>query len=205
VGGWVGGKKVSLRTTSQRSWDVVKSQRSWDVVKNKYRYVNRILTPRRIQLEGVLYNQCILGEKTDNFIGISETLVLSAVAGVIFALLSGMPCIITGVTAPLLLYDEALYKNCKENGIDFLSMRIWIGVWTVIIALLVSMFQGSLLVKYFTKFTKDIFAALVSFLYIFEPFRKLSIVFMTHPLASLNLYCGINQTLEDVTQIVSGL
>jgi hypothetical protein len=26
VGGWVGGKKVSLRTTSQRSWDVVKNK-----------------------------------------------------------------------------------------------------------------------------------------------------------------------------------
>jgi hypothetical protein len=26
VGGWVFGKKVSLRTTSQRSWDVVKNE-----------------------------------------------------------------------------------------------------------------------------------------------------------------------------------
>jgi hypothetical protein len=28
VGGWVGGKKVSLRTTSQRSWNVVKNRKN---------------------------------------------------------------------------------------------------------------------------------------------------------------------------------
>jgi hypothetical protein len=88
-----------------------------------------------------------------------------------------------------------------------------------IIAILVAMFQGSLLVKYFTKFTKDIFAALVSIIYIFEPFRKLSLVFMAHPLTTLNGYCGqqqdvfmgsssssMNQTLtmlEEDAQIVS--
>ena len=44
----------------------------------------------------------------------------------------------------------------------------------VVIATIVAMFQGSLLVKYFTKFTKDIFAALVSLLYIFEALKKLS-------------------------------
>jgi hypothetical protein len=138
--------------------------------------------------------------------------VLSSVAGTIFAFLSGMPCIIIGVTAPLLLYDEALYSNCNENGIDFLSLRIWISAWMAIIAILVAMFQGSLLVKYFTKFTKDIFAALVSIIYIFEPFRKLSLVFMAHPLTTLNGYCGqqqdvfMNQTLtmlEEDAQIVS--
>ena len=37
-------------------------------------------------------------------------------------------------------------------------------------------FQGSTLVKHFTKFTKDIFAALVALLFIFEAMRKLYLV-----------------------------
>ena len=35
-------------------------------------------------------------------------------------------------------------------------------------------FQGAVLVRHFTKFTKDIFASLVALLFIFEAFNKLS-------------------------------
>jgi hypothetical protein len=40
VGGWVGGKKVSLRTTSQLCWDVVKNRHDaqhWNTVVNTVR------------------------------------------------------------------------------------------------------------------------------------------------------------------------
>jgi solute carrier family 4 anion exchanger 2 len=50
------------------------------------------------------------GDKTDNLIGISETLVSTSAAGIFFALLAGQPLIITGATGPLLLFDESLYS-----------------------------------------------------------------------------------------------
>lgn len=56
-----------------------------------------------------------IGDKTDNLIGISETLVSTSAAGIFFALLSGQPLIIIGATGPLLLFDESLYSvslNC---------------------------------------------------------------------------------------------
>lgn len=59
----------------------------------------------------------LLGEKTGNLIGISETLLLSSVGGTLFALFSGMPLIITGVTGPLLLYDESLFGICSDYDI----------------------------------------------------------------------------------------
>lgn len=52
----------------------------------------------------------LLADKTNNLIGISETLVSTAVAGMLFALLSGQPLVIIGTTGPLLLFDESLYK-----------------------------------------------------------------------------------------------
>ena len=63
----------------------------------------------------------------------------------------------------------------------------------VAIALFVAMFQGSILVKFFTRFTKELFSALVSLLYIFEALKKLSKVYNAHPLVSTSDYC--NQTL----------
>ena len=48
-------------------------------------------------------------------------------------------------------------------------------------------FQGSTLVKYFTKFTKDIFNALVALLFIYEAINKLGKIFKKHPLQSKGL------------------
>ena len=66
-------------------------------------------------------NFIILGDKTENLIGISETLVSTSAAGIIFALLSGQPLIIIGTTGPLLLFDESLYSvrtiNINNNAI----------------------------------------------------------------------------------------
>ena len=90
-----------------------------------------------------------------------------------------------GVTGPLLLYDESLFGICSDVGVDYLSIRVWIGLWMIIISMFVSMFQGSLLVKYFTKFTKEIFSALVSLLYTFEALKKLYKIYATHPLGTI--------------------
>lgn len=54
-------------------------------------------------------------------IGISETLVATSAAGVIFALFAGQPLIIVGTTGPLLLFDESLF-NVSSPTILFLSL-----------------------------------------------------------------------------------
>ena len=165
-------------------------------------------------LSGAVAFGGLLGDKTRGLIGIPETLIVSCASGALFALLSGQPLIITGVTGPVLLFDEALFGFSEANGIAFLSWRVWIGIWTAVIALMVAAFQGSTLVRHFTKFTKDIFASLVALLFVFEALRKLVIVgrksltpsrvatyprfirqiFADHPLMSLDTYC--NATLE---------
>ena len=72
------------------------------------------------------------------------------------------------MTGPVLVYDEALYQFTNGAEIEFLPCRFWIAVWTAIIAVLVAAFQGSVVVKYFTKFTKDIFAGFVATVFIYE-------------------------------------
>ena len=60
--------------------------------------------------------------------------------GLLFALFSGTPLIITGVTGPVLLYDEALFQF-SDGVLPYLSWRVWIGLWTTVIALAVAAFQ----------------------------------------------------------------
>lgn len=53
---------------------------------------------------------CDVAGKTKNMIGISETLLSTCVAGIVFGLLAGQPLIIIGTTGPLLMFDESLFK-----------------------------------------------------------------------------------------------
>ena len=61
-------------------------------------------------------------------------------------------------------------------------------------------FQGSTLVKFFTKFTKDIFNALVALLFIYEAINKLGKIFKKHPLQSRDNVCNVNATLASLNE-----
>ena len=135
-------------------------------------------------LSGSLAFGGLLSERTEKLIGVSETLIFSSIFGIVFALLAGMPLVYIGVSGNVYLYDEALYALCKTYNWDFLAWRIWIGLWLMLIALLVAMLQGSVLVKFFTKFTKDIFTSFLGFVFLYEAMKKLYSIFQTHPLSS---------------------
>lgn len=138
-------------------------------------------------LSGAITFGGLMSDKTENYIGISETLVATCLAGIFFAMLSGQPLVIVGSTGPLLLFDESLFQFCKTNGIDYLTTRVYIGVWLGIISLFVACLEGSVFVKLFTRFTEEIFSSLISLLYIVESLMKLFYVFGRHPL--MKSYC----------------
>jgi hypothetical protein len=51
-----------------------------------------------------------------------------------------------------MVFDEGLYKFAKSAEVDFLACRVWIAVWTAAIAVAVAAFQGSVVVRYYTRF-----------------------------------------------------
>ncbi|XP_308789.5 anion exchange protein 3 [Anopheles gambiae] len=133
----------------------------------------------------------LCSDKTDNLIGISESLLSDAIFGMVFHLLAGQPLLIIGTTGPLVLFDEALNQFCISNDFNFLTVRVYVGCWLVVIALLVSAFEGSVYVRMFTRFTQEIFSALITLLFIFETTIKLVSVYVRHPLLSEYVYKNI--------------
>ncbi|XP_072744179.1 band 3 anion transport protein isoform X4 [Anoplolepis gracilipes] len=124
----------------------------------------------------------LMSDKTQNVIGISETLVSGSWTGVVMALFSTQPLVIIGTTGPLLLFDESLYNFCLANDLEFLTVRVYVGAWMGIIAVAVACVEGSVLVRLFTRFTEEIFTGLISILYIVETFIKLYNYFERNPL-----------------------
>uniref|UniRef100_A0A8C9U8Y1 Anion exchange protein n=1 Tax=Scleropages formosus TaxID=113540 RepID=A0A8C9U8Y1_SCLFO len=124
----------------------------------------------------------LLGEKTEGMMGVSELIVSTATLGVIFTLLAGQPLLIVGFSGPLLLFEEAFYKFCQAQGFEYLTGRIWIGFWLIVIVLVIVAAEGSFMVRYISPFTQEIFAFLISLIFICETFSKIIKVFQEHPL-----------------------
>ncbi|XP_017137720.1 anion exchange protein 3 isoform X7 [Drosophila miranda] len=130
----------------------------------------------------------LVSDKTKSWIGISETLISCSFVGIVFHCLSCQPLVIIGTTGPLLLFDEALMVFCTQNDFDFLSLRVYVGIWLIIIALCVSAFEGSVYVRLLTRFTQEIFSALITLIYIVETMMKLVSIYQQNPLlADYNL------------------
>ncbi|XP_023949078.2 band 3 anion transport protein isoform X2 [Bicyclus anynana] len=141
----------------------------------------------------------LLAEKTSKQIGISETLVFTCVGHVFFALVAGQPMMITGATGPLLLLDDALFVFCRSYGFNFLAARMYCGIWMIVIALCVASVEGSVAVKKITRFTEDIFAFLISLIFISEPVTNIINIYRAHPLGYD--YCQHNLNTTDVNVI----
>ncbi|XP_048004593.1 anion exchange protein 3 isoform X2 [Leguminivora glycinivorella] len=146
----------------------------------------------------------LLATKTDGNIGITETLLFTCFGGIFFALLAGQPMMITGATGPLLLLDESLFNFCKSYGFDFLAARMYCGLWMIVIALLVASVEGSVAVKKITRFTEDIFAFLISLIFIGEPITSLINVYRAHPLGIEYAMYGKNISAPGNVTVANG-
>lgn len=69
-------------------------------------------------------------------------------------------------------------------SLNFLTVRVYIGIWLTIIVLSISAFEGSVFVKHFTRFTQEIFSALITLIYIVETILTIVKNFKYHPLDS---------------------
>ncbi|XP_026792213.3 anion exchange protein 2a [Pangasianodon hypophthalmus] len=128
----------------------------------------------------------LLGDKTEGLMGVSELIVATAVQGILFCLLGAQPLLVVGFSGPVLVFEEAFYSFCTSYGMEYLTGRVWIGFWLVIIVVVIVAFEGSFLVRFVSRFTQEIFSFLISLIFIYETFAKLAKIFKDHPLTSCN-------------------
>ncbi|MFT7799072.1 band 3 anion exchange protein-like isoform X1, partial [Arapaima gigas] len=137
----------------------------------------------------------LLADKTEHMMGVSELMISTCVQGVIFCILAAQPILVIGFSGPLLVFEEAFFGFCKSQGIEYIVGRVWVGVWLIIIVVVIVAAEGSVLVRYISRFTQEIFSILISLIFIYETFAKLIRIFAAHPLI-LN-YEYLNETVED--------
>ena len=120
-----------------------------------------------------------MGLETGGAIGAPKMLIATAVCGLVYALLAGQPLIILGGIGPLLIFTIILYQLCVDMGQkdNFLGIYGWVGLWTSLITVLLAVTNASNLMKYFTRFTDEIFSTLMSLIFIYKAIQALVTTF----------------------------
>lgn len=54
-----------------------------------------------------------------------------------------------------------------------MEFRLWIGLWSAFFCLVLVATDASFLVQYFTRFTEEGFSSLISFIFIYDAFKKM--------------------------------
>ncbi|XP_078062644.1 electrogenic sodium bicarbonate cotransporter 1-like isoform X2 [Mustelus asterias] len=115
----------------------------------------------------------LLGDATENMQGVLESFLGTAVSGAVFCLFAGQPLTILSSTGPVLVFERLLFSFSKDNAFDYLEFRLWIGLWSSFLCLILVATDASFLVRYFTRFTEEGFSSLISFIFIYDAFKKM--------------------------------
>ena len=87
-------------------------------------------------------------------------------------------------TGSVVTYTAILYTTCTQYGLPFFGTYAWIGIWTSIILMGVAITSSSNLVRFFTKFTDETFAALVACIFCVESAKKIIMMFFNPSISS---------------------
>jgi hypothetical protein len=115
----------------------------------------------------------LLAFLTDGEIGTVEALLATAIGGVTYAMFSGQPLTLLGSTGPVTIFIALLYVLCKQFAVPFLPGLFWIGMWTAVMMLILALTNASRYIRYFTRFTDEIFGALIALIFITEAIRDI--------------------------------
>uniref|UniRef100_A0A8C5L6N6 Anion exchange protein n=1 Tax=Jaculus jaculus TaxID=51337 RepID=A0A8C5L6N6_JACJA len=124
----------------------------------------------------------LLGDATDNYQGVMESFLGTAMAGSLFCLFSGQPLIILSSTGPILIFEKLLFDFSKANGLDYMEFRLWIGLHSAIQCLILVATDASFIIKYITRFTEEGFSTLISFIFIYDAIKKMIGAFRNYPI-----------------------
>ena len=117
-------------------------------------------------------------------LGATEVILATAIGGVLYSVLCGQPMSILASTGSVVTYTAILYTTCTQYGLPFFGTYAWIGIWTSIILMGVAITSSSNLVRFFTKFTDETFAALVACIFCVESAKKIIMMFFNPSISS---------------------
>lgn len=118
-----------------------------------------------------------LSRETDGSLSTVETLISTALCGIIHSIFGGQPLLILGVAEPTIIMYTYLYsftKNRPEMGKEFfLAWAGWVCVWTALMLFLLAIFNACAIISRFTRVAGELFGMLITVLFFQEAIKGL--------------------------------
>jgi hypothetical protein len=90
-----------------------------------------------------------------------------------YAVLCGQPMAFIAPTGLTLAFISGLYRFCSVKGIPFFPVYSWVGLWTSFFFILLGLGGSSQWIRFCTRFTDEVFNALLSVNFIYEAVNSL--------------------------------
>ncbi|OAA75805.1 Bicarbonate transporter, eukaryotic [Akanthomyces lecanii RCEF 1005] len=112
--------------------------------------------------------------RTGEFYGVNESLFSSALAAIVFSLLSAQPLTIVGVTGLISLFNFTIYDILHHyDGSIYPAFMAWTGIWAAIFHWLVAIFNACDYMRYVTDFSSESFGLYVGIIYLIKGVEEL--------------------------------
>jgi hypothetical protein len=115
----------------------------------------------------------IASQITQGSMGIVEFLLSAGLSGMAYSVLCGQPMAFIAPTGLTLAFISGLYRFCIVKGLPFFPVYSWVGLWTSFFFVTAGLKGSSQLIRFCTRFTDEIFNALLSVNFIYEAVASL--------------------------------
>ena len=115
----------------------------------------------------------IASEITKGSLGVVEFLLSAGLSGALYAVICGQPMAFIAPTGLTLAFISGLFRYCSVKSLPFFPVYSWVGLWTSFFFVTLGLGGSSQLIRYCTRFTDEIFNALLSLNFIYEAVASL--------------------------------
>lgn len=141
----------------------------WSDIKDGFNYRTFAGTIRIffVNLLPALAFQLDMERNTDGYFGINEGLFSSALAAVVFSLLSVQPLTVVGITGLISLFNYTVYDIAVAQGVADIYPQLiaWVSIWAAIFHWMASIFNWCDYMRYITDFSSNSFGLYVGTIY----------------------------------------
>jgi hypothetical protein len=145
----------------------------WGCPQSIYTVVNATCFAFVIQLIPALIFAELMDRETQSNLATAETLLSSAIIGIIYATFSGQPLVIMGITGPVAILLGTSYGLTERFDAEYFPFFFWICIWAGLMHMISAMVGLVSLVWKVTPFTSQIFELFIAITFIYAALRDL--------------------------------
>jgi boron transporter len=145
----------------------------WFRVKNPCKVFNATIFAFVIQLVPALIFAELIERNTEGNLGTAETLLSSGIIGIIYAIFSGQPIVLVGITGPVSLLLGTSYGLAAKFDAEYFPFFFWICFWAGLLHILSAIIGLVSLVWKVTPFTSQIFEFFIAVTFIYASLKDL--------------------------------